>query len=82
MVSPNALTNATLNLARLSTSAKTWAIASSQSATRAATGAKDWVVENPKTATSVVVAPAVAVVAAPVALGAVGFTAGGVAAGE
>lgn len=55
---------------------------SAKNVTRVAVGAKDWVFKNPKTTAGVAVAPVVGVVAAPLVLGAAGFTAGGVAAGE
>ncbi|OAG06973.1 uncharacterized protein CC84DRAFT_1204611 [Paraphaeosphaeria sporulosa] len=55
---------------------------SAKNVTRVAVGAKDWVVNNPKTAAGVAAAPVVGVVAAPLALGVAGFTAGGVAAGS
>ncbi|KAF2447300.1 hypothetical protein P171DRAFT_430204 [Karstenula rhodostoma CBS 690.94] len=55
---------------------------SAKNATRAAVSAKDWVIKNPKIVVGVAAAPVVGVVAAPLALGAAGFTAGGVAAGS
>lgn len=82
MVSFDLITKAGVNIARLSMQAKDLATNSTQQAGRAAFAAKDWAVENPFTAAGVVAAPAAAVVAAPLALGAAGFTAGGVAAGR
>ncbi|KAF9738102.1 hypothetical protein PMIN01_03385 [Paraphaeosphaeria minitans] len=55
---------------------------SARNVTRVAVGAKDWVVKNPKTTVGVAAAPVVGIVAAPLVLGAAGFTAGGVAAGS